>query len=99
MTQHQVLINGQWRDSLGNKTFQAVNPATRATVEGTYPVSPWPEIAEALEAAHAATVAMRGWSGKRFARFLDAYADAIESRADEIVAMANLETPCRSSRA
>jgi len=92
MTQHQVLINGQWRDSLGNKTFQAVNPATRATVEGTYPVSPWPEIAEALDAAHAATVAMRGWSGKRFARFLDAYADAIESRADEIVAMANLET-------
>ncbi|MFG0334203.1 MAG: aldehyde dehydrogenase (NADP(+)) [Maioricimonas sp. JB049] len=92
MTKHQVLINGQWRDSLGDKTFQAVNPATRESLEGAYPVSPWPEIAEVLEAAHSASVAMRGWSGERFARFLDAYADRIEARADEIVAMANLET-------
>lgn len=89
---HPVLINGRWQASSGREFFQAMNPATKESLADEYPVSPWPEIEAALEAAAAAFKQVCGWPGERFAAFLDRYAGEIEARADEIVRMANLET-------
>ena len=89
---HQVLINGHWKDSSGSQLFQAVNPVTEELLPGEFPLSPWEEIDQALEAAAEASRQMRGWDGSRFAEFLDAYAEEIEARADDLVAAANAET-------
>lgn len=94
---HPVLINGEWTQSSGTKTFQAVNPATTETIDGDYPVSPWEEIEAAIEAAAAASREMRGWPGERFAAFLEAYAEAIEARTDELVDLAKQETALPAS--
>jgi NADP-dependent aldehyde dehydrogenase len=88
----QILINGQWCDSQGTETFKSVNPRTTEQLEDEYPVSPWNEIDDAVTAAYAASVAMRGWPGSRFADFLDAYADGIDQRADSLIDIANQET-------
>ena len=89
---HPILINGQWIASSATKTFQAVNPATEETLPGEYPVSPWSEIDEMLQVAADTAKEMRGWSGSRFAEFLEAYATEIEARADALVAAAHEET-------
>ena len=77
----QILIKGQWCDSQGTETFKSVNPRTTEQLEDEYPVSPWNEIDDAVKAAYAASVAMRGWPGSRFADFLDANADGLDQRA------------------
>ena len=92
MSTQQVLIDGTWMASAGSQTFQAVNPRTGETLPGIYPVSPWPEIERALQAAAAASRQMRDWPGERFAAFLEAYAAAIDAHAAELVAMAHAET-------
>jgi alpha-ketoglutaric semialdehyde dehydrogenase len=89
---HNVLINGEWRASTGTTSFQAVNPATCEPIDGTYPVSPWEEVEQAIAASAEATRQMRGWPGERFAAFLERFAERIEARADELVALANQET-------
>ena len=50
MTQ-PVLINGEWIDSAATSTFKAVNPRTTEELPDEYPVSPWPEIEDAVKAA------------------------------------------------
>lgn len=92
MTIQPVLIDGAWKPSAGKKSFQAVNPATTQPLPEQYPVSPWAEVEEVLHAATRAAEAVRGWPGSRFADFLDAYADQIEKRSAELVAIANIET-------
>ncbi len=89
---HPVLINGEWRPSRGKSSFQAINPACKATLPGVFPVSSWEEIREALQAAHHAFETTRYWPGSRFADFLFACADYVEARGDEIIAAAHLET-------
>lgn len=92
MTTQKVLIGGQWRDSAGRETFQAVNPATKETLPEQFPVSPWSEVEGAIQSAAAAFREVRGWPGERFAAFLDAYADRIDARADGLSQTANRET-------
>lgn len=92
MKTYDVLINGEWRASLGKKTFQAVNPKTTEALPELYPVSPWTEVESALTAAANAAETVRSWSGSRFAEFLEAYATQIEIRTADLVAMANAET-------
>lgn len=92
MAVQQVLINGQWRASSGKETFQAVNPATKQALPDVYPLSPWSEVEEALQAADQAARTVRQWPAERFARFLEAYAGHIEKKSDELCRMANLET-------
>jgi len=87
-----VLINGQWIASTGSKTFQAVNPATAEALASQFPVSPWDEIESVIKASSVAAQEMRGWSGDRFAAFLEAYADEIEKRTDVLVQTAHQET-------
>lgn len=89
---HPVLINGEWLTSESTQTFQATNPTTEELLPGVFPVSPWSEIDKALAAAADAAKQMRGWSGSRFAEFLEAYATEIEARTDELVAAAHAET-------
>jgi NADP-dependent aldehyde dehydrogenase len=92
MNTQPVLIEGQWKASAGTKTFQAVNPATREALPGAYPVSPWDEVERAVRAASAAFWRVHGWTGDRFAAFLDRYATNIEARTADLVATAHAET-------
>ncbi len=87
-----VLIAGQWIASKGDRTFQAVNPATCESLADKFPVSPWAEVEQAIHAAANASAAMRGWPGERFARFLERYADRIEARSEELIELAHTET-------
>ena len=92
MTKHLVLIDGQWRPSAGQKVFHAFNPATKESLPDEYPVSPWSEIEAALEAATRAAETVRGWSGSRFADFLESYATLIDQNAASLIEMAHTET-------
>jgi NADP-dependent aldehyde dehydrogenase len=92
MNAQPVLIEGSWRASTGTNTFQGVNPATRHSLPEAYPVSPWAEIETAVKAAARAADVAALWPGERFARFLERYADRIDARAAELVAIANQET-------
>lgn len=92
MTVQRVLIDGQWTISAGTSTFHAVNPRTKEPLPEKYPVSPWSEVVKALDAASRAAETVRNWSGERFAAFLERFADRIDARAEELVAMAHLET-------
>ncbi|MBC8352102.1 MAG: aldehyde dehydrogenase (NADP(+)) [Planctomycetes bacterium] len=92
MALQQVLIAGNWRDAHSTKTFRANNPATKEPLADEYPVSSWDDCDAALEAAAAASVVMRGLTGDQIAIFLEAYADRIEQRKDELVELAHVET-------
>ena len=92
MSIQQVLIDGRWRASSGGETFEVINPSTEQAFAEKYPISPWPEIEEAIEAAHRAFLEVRDWPGERFAAFLDDYASEIEKRTDELARRANEET-------
>ncbi len=92
MTTHPILIDGQWRPSAGTQVFQAVNPKTKEPLPENYPVSPWSEVEEVIQVAARAAETVRNWPGSRFADFLEAYANLIEERAAELIAMANQET-------
>ena len=92
MTIQSVLIDGQWRPSTGRHVFQAVNPRTTEPLPDQYPVSPWSEVEAVIESAARAAETVRGWSGSRFADFLETYVGLVEQRADDLVALANLET-------
>ena len=88
MALHKILIADEWVESDSTGSFSAVNPATRETLPDEYPVSSWAEIDRVLDAAAEAAKQVRGISGDKFADFLEAYANQIEERADDLVAMA-----------
>ncbi len=92
MSKQPVLIQGEWRSSNGTETFRPVNPATREAFAEEYPISPWSEIEQAIEAAHDAFHQVQDWPGERFAAFLEAFASTIEKRTDKLVDLANRET-------
>jgi 2,5-dioxopentanoate dehydrogenase len=92
MSVQPVLIDGEWRASAGQRTFQAVNPATKEPLPDVFPVSPWTEIEQAIRAADRAARPVRNWPGDRFARFLEAYAARIEAQSALLVETANRET-------
>ena len=92
MTTHQVLINGQWRDSDSSGTFQANDPKAAAPIPEDYPVSSWAECETALDVAAACFEQLRSTPRQDIAKFLEAYADRIDARSEEIRTMAALET-------
>ena len=89
---HPVLIGGAWRPANASRTFQAANPSTREPIADEYPVSRWSDCDAALTAAAEAAVAMQRLNGQQIAEFLEAFAERIESRSDELVEMAFAET-------
>lgn len=92
MSSQHVLINGEWRESTGTETFQPINPATEEKFSEQYPISPWSEIEQAIEAAHTAFQTVKDWPGEKFAAFLEAFADRLESHADPLSDLAHRET-------
>jgi 2,5-dioxopentanoate dehydrogenase len=88
----KVLIDGAWVESQGRETFQAVDPQSGTTLPGIFPVSPWSEIERTVQAASAAAWRVRGWTGDRFATYLEAFAARLEKRAEELIATAHAET-------
>jgi NADP-dependent aldehyde dehydrogenase len=92
MSTHPVLIGGRWRPAQATATFRAENPAAGEPLPDEYPVSAWEDVDAALAAATEAVKALREAPPEGLARFLTRYAERIESRADEIVSRAHLET-------
>ncbi|MGI9516000.1 MAG: aldehyde dehydrogenase (NADP(+)) [Pirellulaceae bacterium] len=92
MTIHKVLIAGSWRDSDATGTFQAEDPRLKKTLPDEYPVSQWEDCDEALDAAVDAFEQLRQMPAERIAEFLEAYADRIEARSQEICELASQET-------
>lgn len=92
MSNQPVLIAGEWRESQAGKTFQSENPSTKEFLPEIYPVSSWDDCDDALEAASEAFEQMRELSGTQIAEFLETFANEIESRAEDLVKQANLET-------
>jgi NADP-dependent aldehyde dehydrogenase len=92
MTLQKVLIGGCWREAESASSFQAEDPASKEPLPDAYPVSKWQDCEEALAAAECAAMGLRSTSPDDLARFLERYADRIEARAAEIVAMAHRET-------
>lgn len=88
----RVLIAGTWKDSAAVGTFEPDNPSTRKPTGEVYPVSGEAEVMEAVEAAADASEQLRAFYPEGVASFLETFADRIEARADEIVAMAHTES-------
>ncbi len=92
MALQPVLINGDWRQSKSDGSFQAVNPTEKQAMPQQFPVSRLEEVEEALHAGHEAAVALRSMPVERIADFLERYAANIEGRTDQLVEMAHQET-------
>lgn len=92
MTVQPVLIRGRWQASQAASAFQSENPATGEALPAVYPVSAWADCDAALSAAADAAAALRQAPPDDLAAFLDRYAERIEGRKDELVAMARDET-------
>jgi alpha-ketoglutaric semialdehyde dehydrogenase len=90
---HKILVGGEWRDAARpGGSFQAVNPATGEPLPGDYPISMWPDIEDALEAARHAVDGLDGAGPERIAAFLEAFAAEVERRREDLVETAHLET-------
>ena len=90
---HQVLIGGEWKDTgRSSGTFKAINPATGEFLLGEFPISPWPDIVEALGAGVQAAEEMAGLGPERLADYLEGFAETVEGRRADLVTMASLET-------
>jgi len=92
MTTQPVLIAGRWREAHAAGTFQAENPRSAQPLADEYPISSWQDGDDALQAAHEAAAVLRKLPAERIAQFLESYANRIEQRKDELVAVAHLET-------
>ena len=92
-----VLINGEWKASRSPDSFQPVSPLDGKPIGEKYPVSDWAEIEEALAAGNKAARELDRLEVDKIAVFLNRFADNIENRKDEIVAMANRETALPSA--
>ena len=86
-----VLVAGIWRSSAGTESFEAIDPRTGAGL-AWYAVSPWADLEACLEAGISAYHAMGHVADEAIPRFLERFADRIETRAGELVATAAQET-------
>ena len=92
-TPQQVLIAGEWRDAESAGTFEPDNPTTQSPTGEVYPVSGPGDVEAAVEAAAGASEQIdKAHYPAGVAQFLETFADRIEARRDELVAMAFAET-------
>jgi 2,5-dioxopentanoate dehydrogenase len=88
-----MLINGEWRAASADATtFSATNPATGEQLAETYPLASAADIDALLDAGTAAAQALRSATTSQIAAFLTGYADAIDTAADDLAAIAATET-------
>ncbi|WP_327234254.1 gamma-aminobutyraldehyde dehydrogenase [Streptomyces sp. NBC_01317] len=78
-------INGEFRDAADGRTIEVVNPAT-GEVYATSPLSGQADVDAAMEAAAAAFPAWRDATPAERQKVLLAIADAVEERAEELIA-------------
>ncbi len=88
----KILVAGQWRDANTNESFQSANPALNEPLPERYPISTWSDCEAILNAATVAAEELRRLPTEKIAAFLEAYAKHIESNAERLVSIANLET-------
>jgi NADP-dependent aldehyde dehydrogenase len=86
-----VLIGGAWRPSKADDEFRKHSPIDGEEL-GSYPVSPWEEIAEALDHGARAYRELAALGPDVVAGFLEGFADRIERAAEELVETAHRET-------
>ena len=87
-----VLIDGEWRAADGEDTFEPRNPTAQSPTGELYPVSSLNDVEAAVRAGAAAAEKMAGLAPTVIASFLERFAERIEARADELVAMAHAES-------
>jgi len=92
MSVEPVLIAGAWRAAHATTKFRAVNPLNGESGPDEYPVSARADVDAALAAGAAAADALLDVPAVTRAEFLDALAERIEARADEIASTAHEET-------
>jgi len=88
-----ILVDGAWRPARNPAgSFQAVNPVDGTDLPSVFPVSSFSDVEDALRAAHRAVPELAKMPPETIAEFLDGYAAGIEARAEELIAIAHLET-------
>lgn len=92
MSSQPVLIAGAWRPADASSTFNVASPVTGEIFDDAYPVSTREDIDAALAAGAAAAEALEALPAQKRAEFLEAYADRIDARAEEIASTAHEET-------
>src|SRR3974390_1267742 len=97
MSLQPVLIAGQWRPANATGTFHAENPATGETLPDEFPVSSWADCDAALTATAESSKKLHAAPPEQIAAFLTRYAERLDARAAEIVALAHLETALPAS--
>lgn len=89
---HPIFVNGAWRPADAVGSFSPFDPTAGKEIADPYPISGWPDCNAILDAASAAAQGLRNVSPESIAAFLEAYAAAIESAADDLCATAHRET-------
>jgi len=80
------------RSKVGDKTFTAYNPRTKAQLDTQFHEAAVDEVNRAAEAAAEAFKVTRHYSAVKLAEFLDSAADEIEAIRDELIQVADEET-------
>lgn len=89
-----ILVDGRWVQAQAPEgSFHAFNPSQGQELDAhDYPISGWADLDAMLDAGQRAAAEMAQLPGERIGAFLDAYAAAIEARADALVETAHRET-------
>ncbi len=92
MSHQPVHIAGEWRAANANGSFRATNPATGEMLPDEFPISTWADCNHALNAATEAAAKLRTAAPEQIAAFLTRFAERIETRKNELVETAHIET-------
>lgn len=93
MVLQPVLIAGRWQQSQGpTGSFSAVNPATKTPLPNEYPISNLEEVERVLHTGWETAVHLSSVPIQNIAHFLEQFAQKIETHAEQLVAIAHLET-------
>lgn len=93
MSLQPLFIDGEWCEAEEPvDSFQTTNPATGESISAEYPVSGIDELESMLEVGRDAARELRSLSPDARADFLNAFANQLEERADELVEWAHRET-------
>jgi NADP-dependent aldehyde dehydrogenase len=98
MSLQPLLIDGAWQPAdEPSDTFQTDNSNTGETLSERYPVSRFAELDHMVEAGREASVELRDSDPEAMADFLEAYANSLEERSEELVKHAHQETGLATS--
>ena len=92
LSNQPIFIAGKFTASDSKEFFQSTNPTTGQANAEQFPISTWSEIESCLEMAADAYDKMRDLDGGEIAKFLEAYADAIDANASDLADTAASES-------